>query len=85
MKRINSILIIILLLFTGTQNILSQEADNSSIKINSSGSSNPWTHLNWQNNSENFQFVVVTDRTGGARDGVVCERRTRGPGAGVRP
>lgn len=31
---------------------------------------NPWTNLNWNNKSENFQFVVVTDRTGGNRPGV---------------
>jgi hypothetical protein len=30
----------------------------------------PWTHLNFQNNPDNFQFAVVTDRTGGPRPGV---------------
>jgi 3',5'-cyclic AMP phosphodiesterase CpdA len=34
------------------------------------GSKHPWTHTNWNNSSENFQFVVVTDRTGGVRRGV---------------
>lgn len=31
---------------------------------------NPWTHLNFRNNPDNFQFVVVTDRNGGVRYGV---------------
>ena len=30
----------------------------------------PWTHLQPNNNPENFQFVVVSDRTGGVRPGV---------------
>lgn len=31
---------------------------------------NPWTHLKLKNRPENFQFAVVTDRTGGHRPGV---------------
>lgn len=30
----------------------------------------PWSHLTFNNNPDNFQFVVVSDRTGGARPGV---------------
>lgn len=30
----------------------------------------PWTHLDFQNNPDNFQFAVVSDRTGGPRKGV---------------
>ena len=30
----------------------------------------PWTHLEFQNDPDNFQFAVVSDRTGGPRDGV---------------
>jgi hypothetical protein len=30
----------------------------------------PWTHLDFANNPDNFQFAVITDRTGGARPGV---------------
>ena len=30
----------------------------------------PWTHLNFKNDPEAFQFAVVTDRTGGNRPGV---------------
>lgn len=30
----------------------------------------PWTHLDFQNDPDNFQFAVVTDRTGSPRKGV---------------
>ena len=67
MIKVNSYLISVLILFIGLQNVLSQEENkNFLIKIDSSDNANPWTHLNWHNKAENFQFVVVTDRTGGA-------------------
>ena len=47
------------------QNEVSQE-----VQITESDEANPWTNLNWNNQSENFQFVIVTDRTGGEREGV---------------
>ena len=31
---------------------------------------NPWTHLRLNNNPANFQFAIVTDRTGGVRPGI---------------
>lgn len=39
-------------------------------KIDQSGQVNPWTNLEWNNDPKNFQFVVVTDRTGGMRPGI---------------
>ncbi len=30
----------------------------------------PWTHMKWNNDPDNFQFVIVADRTGGEREGV---------------
>ena len=30
----------------------------------------PWSHLDFENDPENFQFVIVTDRTGNHRQGV---------------
>ncbi len=30
----------------------------------------PWSHLNFQNDPKNFQFAIVTDRTGNHRPGV---------------
>lgn len=34
------------------------------------GSRNPWTNLNVNNKPEDFQFAIVTDRTGGHRPGI---------------
>ena len=33
----------------------------------------PWTHLNALNNPDEFQFAIVTDRTGGARQGIFMD------------
>ncbi|MEC9009592.1 MAG: metallophosphoesterase [Planctomycetota bacterium] len=35
-----------------------------------SGPRNPWTNLQFNDRRDNFQFVIVTDRTGGRRPGV---------------
>ncbi len=40
------------------------------VQIDDSAAKNPWTQLDWNNEPDNFQFVVVTDRTGGMRPGV---------------
>ncbi|MDN5214768.1 metallophosphoesterase [Fulvivirgaceae bacterium BMA12] len=42
-------------------------------KIDQSGKLNPWTNLDWNNDPTNFQFVIVTDRTGGERPGIFEE------------
>lgn len=34
---------------------------------------NPWTSLNVNNKPQNFQFAIVTDRTGGRRPGIFSE------------
>ena len=34
---------------------------------------NPWTNLKLNNQSQNFQFAIVTDRTGGRRPGVFAK------------
>ncbi len=48
-----------------------QQTTESNIQIQQvADGPNPWTNLNWNNSRENFQFVVVTDRTGGNRPGV---------------
>ena len=39
-------------------------------QIDQSEPTNPWTNLEWNNDPKNFQFVIVTDRTGGMRPGI---------------
>ena len=43
-------------------------AESFSCKI--SDGATPWTHLDFLNDSDDFQFVIVSDRTGGNREGV---------------
>ncbi|MHC4653435.1 MAG: metallophosphoesterase family protein [Planctomycetota bacterium] len=43
------------------------------LKIQASDGANPWTHLNLYNNPDNFQFAIVSDRTGGHRPGVFAD------------
>jgi len=43
------------------------------LKIEISERANPWTHLNLYNSSDNFQFAIVADRTGGHRPGIFAE------------
>jgi len=43
------------------------------LKIETDERANPWTNLDFNNKAENFQFVIVADRTGGAREGVFAD------------
>ncbi len=43
------------------------------VMIEESDGPNPWNHLEFLNNPENFQFLIVTDRTGGHRAGVFAD------------
>jgi 3',5'-cyclic AMP phosphodiesterase CpdA len=43
------------------------------LKISVSERANPWTHLNLNNDPDNFQFAIVADRTGKRRPGVFAE------------
>ena len=42
----------------------------SDLKIEVSKQANPWTHLRFCNNPDNFHFAIVSDRTGGHLPGV---------------
>ncbi len=63
----NSVLIILAITFAGCSGF------GSKLKIQTSEEANPWTHLNLYNNPDNFQFVIVADRTGGKRPGVFAK------------
>lgn len=43
------------------------------IKIDRQGVNAPWTHLNFHNKPENFQFAIMADRNGGERPGIFEE------------
>ncbi|WP_020529836.1 PA14 domain-containing protein [Flexithrix dorotheae] len=61
----------ILLLFLLIWNVgYSQQKDITIFKSEKFEKAVPWTHLNFHNNPDNFQFAIVSDRTGGHREGV---------------
>jgi hypothetical protein len=51
----------------------SGRADRASIHIEPTTGPTPYSGLNANNNVENFQFAIVTDRTGGHRPGVFLD------------
>lgn len=59
----------------GTILLANSEIVPSLLKIEQQAT-NPWTHLNLNNQPKNFQFAIVTDRTGGHR-AMVFEKAVR--------
>ena len=47
--------------------------DNGRIIIDIPTNQKPWNNLDWNNGKDNFQFAIVTDRTGGHRPGVFLD------------
>lgn len=45
-------------------------AFESALRVDAATAATPWTHLNFANDPDEFQFAIVSDRTGGHRDGV---------------
>lgn len=45
-------------------------ADDAVFEHSIQSEAKPWTHLRFENRPEEFQFAILTDRTGGARPGV---------------
>jgi predicted phosphodiesterase len=43
------------------------------LKIEAAEGANPWTHLNMYNEPEDFQFVIMADRTGGSQEPIFAE------------
>src|SRR5215213_4534334 len=47
------------------------------LRVHSDSGPNPWTKLDLNNDPANFQFAIVTDRTGGHRAGVFEDAVTK--------
>ncbi len=47
--------------------------DNTVLEITELAGPRPWTSLDFKNDPRNFQFAIVTDRTGGHRPGVFMD------------
>ncbi len=74
MKRPMLVLLTLVALF-GTVLLANSDVLPSLLKIEQQAT-NPWTHLNLNNQPKNFQFAIVTDRTGGHRK-MVFEKAVR--------
>lgn len=74
MKRLTLAMLTCGALF-GTILLANSDAIPSLLRIDQQ-QTNPWTHLNLQNQPRNFQFAIVTDRTGGHRE-LVFEKAVR--------
>jgi len=53
--------------------VISGCSSNQQLIIDDSSQHNPWNHLNFYNNPDNFQFAIIGDIEGGRRDGVFEE------------
>ncbi len=63
----NKLIFIISFLLVG-YNVLAQNPEPFQSEIETH--QKPWTHLDFYNDPNNFQFAIVTDRTGGNRPGI---------------
>lgn len=71
---LHSILLTFLSLIIIPGKIVAQDSDRpASIIVDQTGSAHPWSHLEVNNDPDNFQFAIVTDRTGGHRAGVFMD------------
>ena len=62
------------LIFYFFPTLQAQDAESrGEIIVDQSGSVFPWSHLEVNNDPDNFQFAIVTDRTGGHRPGVFMD------------
>ena len=62
---------LIFLFFSILGSVISYAQDSTNVFSHTLESSKkPWTIKPFYNNPENFQFAIVSDRTGGHRDGV---------------
>ena len=66
-KYLNKFLILLTLLFCAQIKLTAQdETFQSDVQT----SQKPWTHLDFYNDPMNFQFAIVSDNTGGSREGI---------------
>ena len=53
-----------------TMGLQAEESPKSHFQVHVETEKKPWSLLNFHNNPDNFQFAIVTDRTGSVRPGV---------------
>ncbi|MBK1879839.1 metallophosphoesterase family protein [Pelagicoccus mobilis] len=68
MKRLFGVIACSILCFAGCQH--TRNGTEFSISVDEDAERTPWSHLDFRNDPDNFQFAIVSDRTGGMRPGV---------------
>jgi len=66
MKRL-SLLMVTMFALAGSMFLAGRESQISPLQVDRQDAANPWSNLTLNNTPRNFQFAVVTDRTGGHR------------------
>jgi Icc-related predicted phosphoesterase len=61
----------------GETNLALERITSGVLNIDIAPDKNPWTNLSFNNDPKNFQFAIVTDRTGGVRPGVFEDAVTK--------
>lgn len=64
------IIAVTLTALVGSLYLSARDSVPSVAKVDKIDAKNPWTNLEFNNNPRNFQFAIVTDRTGGHRNKV---------------
>ena len=72
-STLSFLMLILIILGISTSRSFAQTSPDPNFKSEISTGSNPWTHLRFYNDPDNFQFAIVSDRTGGLRPGVFAD------------
>ncbi len=71
--RVQILLVFIIPLIASTSGVMAQPAAQEAFIADITTQAKPWTHLNMNNDPADFQFVIMSDRCGGKREGIFQE------------
>ncbi|MFH1740487.1 MAG: metallophosphoesterase [bacterium] len=71
MKKVHLLIILVSITMWGCANL--DQAKRAELILEIEPDANPWTSLDFNNDPDNFQFAIVSDRTGGERPGIFGE------------
>lgn len=66
-------LLILSILFAACIALQGCTSPTNDFLVDTDSDANPWTHLKANNDPDNFQFVIMADRTGGHRPGIFAD------------
>lgn len=71
--RVQSVVVCMFLLLLGIPEAMGQETTVKDFIADITTEAKPWTRVDMNNNPDNFQFVIMSDRCGGQRNGIFEE------------